>query len=81
MFAMTTRVTLPVVASAAAPGASSRASRVSTARVSMAAPQSARLSVRARAEETAGPPSEYELQRMQNIARNQQVLSDLGLGT
>lgn len=36
---------------------------------------------RARAEETAGPPSEYELQRMQNIARNQQVLSDLGLGT
>ena len=64
MFAMTTRVTLPVVASAAAPGASSRASRVSTARVSMAAPQSARLSVRACAEETAvdAPVAEDEFE-------------------
>lgn len=66
MFAMTTRVATLVVASAAAPGASaSRASRrASTARVSVPSRPPARLSTRARAEETAvdAPVAEDEFE-------------------
>ena len=51
MFAMTTRVATPVVASAA-PRASASRARASASRVSLNAPQPARLSVRARAEES-----------------------------
>ena len=51
MFAMTTRVATPIVASAA-PRASASSARASASRVSLNAPQPARLSVRARAEES-----------------------------
>jgi hypothetical protein len=64
MFVMTTRVATPLVASAAPHASASRATRASAARVSLATAQPARLSVRARAEESAtdAPVAEDEFE-------------------
>lgn len=70
MFAMTTRVATPVVASAA-PRASASRARASASRVSLNAPQPARLSVRARAEESSAdaPADEDDFESRLGVLR------------
>ena len=70
MFAMTTRVATPIVASAA-PRASASSARASASRVSLNAAQPARLSVRARAEEssTDAPAEEDDFESRLGVLR------------